>query len=336
MPIQHLRESCFNATEFSQEILNWIEKENAWNIWVPKEFGGLELSLSDGLQKLKELAQIDGSLGWTVTLCSGANFFIGNLRQEVAEELFLGTKEPVVLGGSGGVFGTAKKQGNHYILNGKWRYATGAPYLSHFTLNAQIIEDGKALKNNDGTPYFRSFIIPKEKVRIEKDWDTMGLEASVTHSFHVESVTCDSRYSFLYTDVYLPHSIYKIPFLLFADLTLWVNYIGMAAHLLEEIANEVPKEKYTALQEICSFANQQLTTIAAETEGKLNENRTINKNYIQQVHTDASESVRNLSQAIIKLHPFLGIKASRKSHPINQIFRDYFTATQHHIFVDWS
>src|SRR5699024_10368812 len=131
--------------------LNWVEKENLWNLWVPKAYGGLECSFSEGLHKLKELAKTDGSLGWTVTLCSGANYFIGNLPKKTAEDIFINPDSPVCMGGSGGVFGTAEKQGDHYLLSGKWRYATGAPYLTHFTLNAEIHENGVQLQNPDGS-----------------------------------------------------------------------------------------------------------------------------------------------------------------------------------------
>ena len=94
--MQPPREYLNDAAVFRKEVLQWIEEENLWNIWVPKAFGGLECSLSDGLKTLQALARLDGSLGWTVTLCSGANFFIGNLRPEVAREVFA---HSAILGG---------------------------------------------------------------------------------------------------------------------------------------------------------------------------------------------------------------------------------------------
>ena len=51
-----------------------------------------------------------------------------------------------------------------------------------------------------------------------------------------------------------------------------------------------------------------------------------------EIHQEASESVRLLSGAMIGAYPLLGIRASSMQNPLNQIFRDYFTATQHHIF----
>src|SRR5680860_321271 len=113
--IRQLREQCFGAAVFPSEILEWIEEQDLWNLWVPKSYGGLEASLGEGLQKLRSLAYIDGSLGWTVTLCSGANYFIGNLHSEDTQGLFLNSKAPI-LGGSGGVFGTAEKLEGRYRI----------------------------------------------------------------------------------------------------------------------------------------------------------------------------------------------------------------------------
>jgi len=56
---------------FDAETLKAIAAAKLWNIWVPKTHGGLELGLTEGLRTLQQLASIDGSLGWTVTLCSG-------------------------------------------------------------------------------------------------------------------------------------------------------------------------------------------------------------------------------------------------------------------------
>lgn len=321
-----------DAPEFSAETLQWIADRNLWNLWVPKAYNGLELSLTEGLKTLQALAKTDGSLGWTVTLCSGANYFIGNLQLETANHIFLNAKETVIFGGSGGVFGIAEQQGDHYIISGEWRYATGAPYLSHFTLNAKIISDGKPVMNADGTPLVYSFVIPKEDVSIIKDWDTMGLKATATHSFKVDSVVVSSKQAFIYNRFYLPQSIFKIPFMVFADLTLWVNYLGMAERFLEEATHILEPNIVEPFSILLAETNQQLYTFAERIEQLTTSETAITETYIQTIHKTASDSVKDLSQAILNTYPLLGIKACSQSHPLNNIFRDYFTATQHHIF----
>lgn len=328
--MQPPKEYLIDATVFRQEVLNWIAHENLWNIWVPKAFGGHESSLTEGLKILQELARLDGSLGWTVTLCSGANFFIGNLHSEVAQEIFA---KPAVLGGSGGMFGTAEKEGSTYRLNGIWRYATGAPYLTHFTLNAKIVENGIELKNEDGTPKFLSFVIPASAVTIIEDWNTMGLKASATDSFEVKDVTVDEKYSFVYNQFYQPQSIFKIHFSVFADLTLWVNYVGMAEHLLEEAALVTQLNRLNQLESVVRLANQEIREIVRTVEELTGSNGAFADSFIKEVHEVASVSVKHISGAITALYPYLGVKASREDHLLNQIFRDYFTATQHHIFT---
>ncbi|SKB49620.1 Acyl-CoA dehydrogenase, N-terminal domain [Salegentibacter holothuriorum] len=329
---QDLSELCFGKTIFPEKVLSWIAKENLWNIWVPKNYGGLELSLSEGLSRLQELARIDGSLGWTLTLCSGANYFIGNLQPETAGEIFQSSKT-TVLGGSGGVFGKAEKIDDHYKISGTWRYATGATYLTHFTLNAEIQENGQPLFNEDGSPKVLSFVIPREKVEIIKDWNSMGLKASSTDSFKVEGILVPETYSFKYNQFYQPQDIFKIPFSVFADLTLWVNYIGMAEHFLAEARKVKSGKNLEALAETLSKANLKVAAHAKVIEANIKSEISIHHQYIEEVHSSASNSVKSISRDIMEIFPYLGVKASRNDELLNQIFRDYFTATQHHIFT---
>jgi alkylation response protein AidB-like acyl-CoA dehydrogenase len=331
--LQKLRKLYQGAEVFPQDILDWINYENLWNIWVPKTHGGLELPLIEGLARLRELAKIDASLGWTITLCSGANYFIGNLQPCKALEIFMTAGVSPCLGGSGGVFGTAEKVDDHYRISGKWRYATGAPYLTHFTLNAQILENGIQLLNDDGSPKVQSFVIPRDAVQVIEDWNTMGLTATATHSFAVAGYMADKNCSFSYNDCYLPHPIFKIPFALFADLTLWVNYIGIAEHLLEEAVSEIGKVKLTDLEETILESNGKIFFYAREIEKRIDEKKEIEAAYMEEIHHVAVQSVKGISGNIIEIFPSLGVKASTNGHNLNQIFCDYFTATQHHIFT---
>ncbi len=332
--MQGLSELCLGKEMFSEETLNWIAENNLWNLWIPKSHGGLECSLTEGLQKLKKLAETDGSLGWTVTLCSGANFFFGNLQNEVADTIFLNSDSPVCFGGSGGVFGTAEKQGGGYVVSGTWRYATGAPHLSHFTLNAKILESGKALKNEDGTDVVRSFVLDKNDVEIISDWNAMGLKATATHSFRVKQKWVHNKYSFLYNEVCHDAPIFKIDFSVFADVTLWVNYIGMATHFCNESQNILSDgAQCKILKDTITEADNALKEYTAQVEENITSGITFTEKLISEIHNEASNSVKALSKAIIEIYPMLGIRACSENQNINHIFRDYFTATQHHIFA---
>lgn len=298
-----------NAEEFPEEIIQLVYRKKWLLIWVSKEFNGLDFSFSKGLKLLYNLAKADGSLGWFITLCSGANYFSKNLKPNIAHEIF--STKNVCLGGSGMISGIAKPINREkFLLNGKWKYATGAPHLSHFTLNAKV--DNEIV----------SFVIPKENVTIIPDWTSMGMRATNTFSFEVKEAIVSKKYSFKYDKFYThDHSSY-IPFTVFADLTLLVNYIGMAQHFAECV-NDNQMLLHTE-----SILKQTLT-IAKEIEQNIAQHKMLSTERIQQIHSFGEESISNLCMYFMSSYPKAGIKASRITSSTNQVFRDFFTATQH-------
>ncbi|WP_442846192.1 acyl-CoA dehydrogenase [Leeuwenhoekiella sp. H156] len=318
---------------FSAETLNWITSQNLWNIWVPKLYDGRECSFTEGLQLLQQLARHDGSLGWTVTLCSGANYFVGNLQPETAQLIFTENTQKPIFGGSGGLFGYAEKAGDSYRLSGTWKYATGGPYLTHVTLNAKITQGGKELLQEDGSPVFKSFVIPKDAVNLIDDWNTMGMQATRTCSFSIDQYIAQEDQSFQYDHFYLPQAIYKINFRVFADLTLWINYIGIAQHFEEELNSLKAELDFKALSAQVAKAEKDCFAFAAQVEDRIANEQPLDPEFIAEIHQTAAASVRELSRSFIAVYPHLGINAARENNTLNRIFRDYFTATQHRNFT---
>src|ERR1044072_8569513 len=147
--VAHLRKYTAAADEkgeLHKEQLKLIYTYKWFKIFVPKEYNGLALDLPGALLLEEQLAFIDGSLGWTITLCAGANFFVGYIDKTIAGKIFTGQK--VCFGGSGAVSGTASIIDNGFLVNGCWKYATGAPHLTHLTANCVIEKDGKPVLNN--------------------------------------------------------------------------------------------------------------------------------------------------------------------------------------------
>lgn len=306
---KHQTALLLNTEEFPAEIMQLVHRKKWLLIWVSKDYNGLDVSFSKGLNLLFELAKTDGSLGWFVTLCSGANYFSKNLKPKIAQEIF-NTKN-VCLGGSGMVTGTAKAiNKNKFILNGTWKYATGAPHLTHFTLNAKVDND------------IVSFVIPKDKVTIIPDWQSMGMRATNTFSFKLKDVVVSKTYSFKYDQFYTQDNSSGIPFTVFADLTLLVNYIGMAQHFAVSLGDK-------PMLEFSEQVFKKTISIAKEIEQAIARNKPLSKERMLEIHTFGEETVVDLCNYFVKLYPTAGIEASQTTSPINQVFRDFFTATQH-------
>lgn len=322
-----LKDKLLGVNQIPDEVIQYIYTRRWLQIWVPQQYCGLGLTFKEGLKVLKNLSQTDGSLGWMITLCAGANYFSRNLQPEIALKLF---QDPATcFGGSGMVGGAAERKGNQYLINGAWRFATGAPYLSHFTLNAVITEKGKKVLDGDGKEVIRSFIIPKDQVKIIADWKAMGMRTTGTYSFEIENVLVDKQYSFIYNDFFTGTVLDKIPFRIFADLTLLVNYLGIAVHFGEEALKIRPDLDLMLFEKVLKEWEEKVYVFADEIEKILVSTSKIKSEKQQEIHQFGEVMVKELSQKIIELYVQLGIRASHTDEPIHQIFCDYFTATQH-------
>jgi len=328
---KEIRMKMHGASKVPSKIIDQIHEERLLQIWVPKVYGGLGLRLNQGLQLLFDWSKIDGSLGWMLTLCSGANFFSRNLKPNIAKELFSNPK--TCFGGSGMVGGTAEKQNDGtFLINGLWHFATGAPHLSHFTLNARLTENGNPLLDESGNELIRSFVISKNQVEIIPNWKSMGMKATGTYSFKVENIKVTEDYSFIYDEFFTGDAMDKIPFRVFADLTLLVNYLGMASHFSEEA---IKIRSYLDLKFFDEKINKSMVKViefADEVEGLLNESKAITPEKQLEIHDYSSDLVDNLSHQILQIYIQLGIKASHIDSEVYQVFCDYFTATQHSNF----
>lgn len=323
----NLQNKMYGKDYIPEEVLEIIFKERWLQIWVPKDYSGLGLSFSEGLEVLKNLAFCDGSLGWIVTLCSGANYFSRNLKPKVAKALF--ENEKTCFGGSGMIGGTAEKIGNRYRIQGTWRFATGAPYLSHFTLNATLTENGNPITDDEGNLVIRSFILSKDQVKIIRDWKSMGMKATGTFSFEVKEAWVDEDYSFVYNEFFTNSVLNRIPFRIFADLTLLVNYIGIAQHFIDLAQDIRPHLSLEKLKKYIDKNEAQADYFANQLEQLLEQGEENFSELQAEIHEFGETFVSDLSHQILDVYFQLGIRASNTHEPIHQVFCDYFTATQH-------
>lgn len=332
---------AINAKQLPVELLEIIYSQNWFNLWVPQQYGGLGYELSHGCRLLEELAYLDGGIGWTITLCSGANMFAGFIEPKLAHSIF--TQRNVCWGGSGMATGTAERMDDGYILNGSWKYGTGAPHLTHFTLNAVIIENGKQILDEQGQPLMHSFFVHKDDVLVHDDWDTFGLECTASHSFSTINLKVANNQSFdlEYHQRKVDEPLFDYPFLTFAECTLAVNYMGMARRFLDLfekqlfVKSNVPgwdgtlgKALFTQVDEyriLIQKYSDRLYTLMNDSWGK----GVPPDEVLVQISTVTEKIVSDIKTLVIKLFPYTGIAGAQRKNEINIVFRHLFTASQH-------
>ena len=318
--------------------LKLIQQQGWFNLFVPTQLNGLGLSLPKALHVEEALAYADGSVGWTVTLCAGAAWFFGFLHPDIRQLIF--SNKNACLAGSGKASGIAHKTGDGFLVNGKWDYATGAPYATAFTANCILHENDKPLLDTAGNPVIQSFLFLKEEVTINKNWNRMGMMATGSHGFSVKNILIPATRTFIIDSSYanLPDAIYHYPFLALAQTTLAVNTSGMAMRFLDICKNDFSANKYKILHKKLGDAYVEMNTLrqlfykaVAKSWIQCKGQKRFAKTF-QKIEKRSKKLAYKYRKIVDDLYPICGMQAANPSTEINRVWRNMHTASQHSIF----
>src|SRR5690625_3498596 len=189
------REHDENGT-FPFENFSDLKKIDYPALAVPKEYGGVGISLYEMLKMQDTIAKYDGStalsIGWQmgITKHNGetkawSTSAYENFAKDVLETGALlnnAATEPAT--GSptrGGRPETvAKETENGWVVNGRKSFTTLAPILDYFAVSASI----------DGTDQVGSFLVRRslDGVSIKETWDSIAMKATGSHDLVLENV----------------------------------------------------------------------------------------------------------------------------------------------------
>lgn len=347
--IKDQQQHAINCKAMTAAQLDLSISEKWFKIWVPKCLGGLEFSLLEGMQLLEELAYYDGGLAWTITLCSGANLFVGFIDPKIGKEIFQNSQ--VCLGGSGRASGYAEREQGGYRIKGHWKYATGAPHLTHFTANCVITEKGIPVLDENDQQLIYSFFFDRNDVLIHYDWDTFGLECTASHSFSVENLFVKDSRSFVINESKStwPQLLYQYPFIPLAELTLLVNFIGMYKRFIDLVERyfivksqdevwlkDKGKLYFKRLDKIQDDFNKRRDVIyqLAEQSWSNREKEMDNAIIYNRIAIESRSFVSSIKDHVMQLFPLCGIEAAQREKEMNIVFRNIFTASQHSLLQE--
>jgi alkylation response protein AidB-like acyl-CoA dehydrogenase len=323
--------------------------ERGWlRMLAPRSTGGLELPLPEVVRLEEAIARVDGSMGWTVTLCAGAGWFAGFLAPQLAREILATPK--VCLAGSGAPTGYADVDGEGWRITGLWDYASGAPMATHFTFNAVLREHGQPLLDAEGRPRIQAFVVPAALVEMVPRWRSIGLRATASHAYRVTDqwVHADHGFGIDPARAVEQGPLYRFPFLAFAFVTLAPNVAGMAHRFVglaqeciahrrnrfsgqDEPLNEVP-----AVRALLASTLAQLDEVRGRFYARLDATwaqvaagAAVGEQEAAQMQDLAMEWVTASRHAVDQLFPYCGLYAMREDAPINRVWRDFHTASQH-------
>jgi len=176
------------VSHFPTEIMPKLAEMGLLGVIFPEEYGGAGLGYIEYVIAIEELSRVDGSVGIIVaahnSLCSNHIFKFGSeaQKQKYLSPLAQGKKigawsltEPEAGSDAGGTRTTAKRDGNHWIINGAKTFTTNGHYADVCVAMA-VTDKSKASHG------ISAFIIEKGTIGFKpgKKENKLGLRASDT------------------------------------------------------------------------------------------------------------------------------------------------------------
>jgi alkylation response protein AidB-like acyl-CoA dehydrogenase len=168
------------ARRIPPDLVDRLKSLGLFRMFVPRSHGGLELALPAGLAVISALARIDGSVGWTAIIASGAAIFAGLAQRETYDRIYRNGPD-VPICGSSQPAGTAEPVAEGWRINGRWPLASGCMHAGWIAGFCFVTADGKPVVDAQGRPRVRGVVLPAQDWEIEDSWHAAGLKGTGSH-----------------------------------------------------------------------------------------------------------------------------------------------------------
>ena len=221
------REEFMARRQTPDDIIKRLQSAGLYRALVAKKFGGDERSPAEFCRRIEEIAVADGSVAWVASFGVAATY-LASLPEATLRQVY--AKGPDVVF-AGGLFPLqpATRTPDGFIVNGTWKFGSGSPGASLVGVGITCSDD-----QSGGLP--RVAVMPASRVRIEKNWDVMGLQGTGSHDLVVDQVHVAEEWTFIRGGApTVDAAIYRYPSMAFAAQVLAVVGLGVARAALNEV-----------------------------------------------------------------------------------------------------
>ena len=328
----------------SQDIIQKLKQLGVYRAFVPKRFGGDEISPRQFCELIERLSMADGSVGWVASF-GMSPAYLGSLPEATLQELYKDSPDIVF---AGGIFPpqSAELVDDCFMVNGRWKFSSGCK-------GADIVGVGIAPKKHNETQGLpRMAVLPAHKAKIEMTWDTVGLKGTGSHDLVVENVSVPEAWTFVRGEPSkLTEPFFKYPSLSLATQVLTVVGIGVAAAALDEFKKLAPgKASITGGAEIANrpvtqyeFSQAQAEFLAARNWfyqtmdvvwNEILAGRQPAAQQISDMRLSCTHAARVSARVARKMQMLAGMTAIYTNNPFSRFVNDTNVVTQHAFMGD--
>jgi alkylation response protein AidB-like acyl-CoA dehydrogenase len=168
------------------DLIDKLADAGAFRMFVPRMYGGEEMSLLEAMAVIEEVASADASAGWNVMI--GADFapVFGRFSRKVLDEEIYPDGPGTLARGAFAPKGVAIPSDGGYIVKGQWPLGSGSYQHDWIMGSCMVIEDGRPRMTDDGVPAMKLAMLPANEARFLETWDAVGLRGTNSNDIVID------------------------------------------------------------------------------------------------------------------------------------------------------
>jgi alkylation response protein AidB-like acyl-CoA dehydrogenase len=207
--ITAMRDEIEGERRLPMRLVEALQKQGFFNLWLAKAFGGPELSPTDYVRVVEALCRYDGSVAWCVSTNAAYSRFSGFLPEPAARRIFV--DDGAAIAGHMGSMGRAEVVKGDYSVTGRWPYGSGITHCA-WALGGCVVHDADGpRRGRDGALETTILFFPTREVEVIDTWDAGGLRGTASHDYQVADLFVPEAYASNGRKPRLPGTLYALP-----------------------------------------------------------------------------------------------------------------------------
>ena len=328
------------ARRLPADVVAALRQAGVFQLWMPRELGGLEAGPDAVLQVVETLSAADGSTGWCAATGLASNAVGAFVPEAGARELYRTGQE--MAGGALMPGGQAVAQPDgSYLVAGTWSFGSGVQHCDWVV--------GGAVVAGTAPPEVRAVVMPAAEVEFLDNWDVVGLQGTASVDYRAGGIRVPAEHT-LVPDRVSPWPagpMWRIPLTSLIFPVLAAVPLGLARRAVTELGElamvktpfrsgrlladrevmQASLARATALVEsghhYLTVSMQALWQAGAEGRAPTVEQRA-------HARLAATHATTGAAEAVLLCYRSAGSTALYQSNPLQRLLRDVNAATQHY------
>lgn len=228
------------------DLIDRLSAAGAFRMFVPRQYGGEEMSLSEAMAVIEEVARADASTGWTVMI--GADFapVFGRFPQHVLDGQIYPDGPDTMARGAFAPKGVAIRTEGGYLVNGQWPLASGSYEHQWMVGSCIVLQNGAPIMTEAGVPEMVLAMVPAHEAQFVQTWDSVGLRGTNSNDFVLKDVFVSNDHTAqFFGPATVDTTLFRLPVRLALGPTHVAVVMGIAEGALADL-RELAKTKRPA------------------------------------------------------------------------------------------